>query len=114
VVPQENGTRSEVRWVCLRNEDGKGLGACAETPFFFSAHHFTVDDLTRARHPHELTRVPEVILHLDPFHSGLGSASCGPGRLERDQVKAEAHYFRLRLRPLHPGDSPWEFSRQRL
>ncbi|MEJ5314888.1 MULTISPECIES: glycoside hydrolase family 2 TIM barrel-domain containing protein [Anaerolinea] len=114
VVPQENGTRSEVRWVCLRNEDGKGLGACAEAPFFFSAHHFTVDDLTRARHPHELTRVPEVILHLDPFHSGLGSASCGPGRLERDQVKAEAHYFRLRLRPLHPGDSPWELSRQRL
>lgn len=114
VVPQENGTRSEVRWVCLRDEAGNGLGVCAETPFFFSAHHYTVEDLTQARHPHELTRVPEVILHVDPFHSGLGSASCGPGRLERDQVKAEEHYFRLRLRPLQSDDSPWALSRQRL
>ena len=64
-----------------------------------NAHHYSTADLEACRHPYELTRLDEVKLNLDYAQSGLGSASCGPGRLEKYQLKAEETRFSLRLRP---------------
>jgi hypothetical protein len=100
VFPQENGNKTEVRWVTLTNADGFGLHASADRLLEVSAHHFTPEDLTRARHPHELVRRPEVVLHLDYGQSGLGSASCGPGRLQKYQLQPQEVRYRVRLRPL--------------
>jgi len=104
VVPEENGNKSEVRWVTLTNSNGVGLHASADRLLDMSAHHFTPEDLTAARHPHEVVRRPEVVLHLDYGHSGLGSASCGPGRLEKYQLKPEEARYCVRLRPFATGD----------
>ncbi len=99
VVPEENGNKTEVRWASLASEDGTGLLAVGSPQFELNALHYTTADLDQARHPYELTRQDEVILHLDYAQSGLGSASCGPGRLEKYQLKAEELHFNLRLRP---------------
>lgn len=77
IFPQENGNRSDVRWASFTNSAGRGL-AVAGKSFNFSAHHYTVKDLERAKHHHEINRIEETILHLDFAHHGLGSASCGP------------------------------------
>jgi hypothetical protein len=49
----------------------------------------------------ELTRLNETILNLDYAQSGLGSASCGPGRLEKYQLKPVETRFSVRLRPFN-------------
>ena len=104
VVPEENGNKTDVRWVTLTNADGLGLHASADRLLEVSTHHFTPENLTAAQHPHELVRRPEVILHLDYGQSGLGSASCGPGRLEKYRLRPEEVRYCVRLRPFSAND----------
>jgi hypothetical protein len=104
VVPQENGNKTEVRWVTLTNAAGVGLHASASRLLEMSAHHFTPEDLVAAKHPHEIVRRPEVVLHLDYGQSGLGSASCGPGRLPKYYVRPEETRYCVYLRPFSNND----------
>jgi beta-galactosidase len=99
VLPQEHGNKTEVRWVSLTNAAGIGLRASADRFLEMSAHHFTPEDLTAARHPHELSYRPEVVLHLDYGQSGLGSASCGPGRLAQYRLLPEEMRYCVQLHP---------------
>jgi beta-galactosidase len=45
IVPQENGNKTDVRWLALANEQGVGLLAAGSEPLEFSAAHYTADDL---------------------------------------------------------------------
>jgi hypothetical protein len=104
IFPEENGNKEEVRWAALTDEHGVGLlVACrgdAEHPLgCISAHHYTPEDLTAARHTYDLKPRPEITLNVDYAQSGLGSASCGPGRLAQYQLDAVERRFRVRLRP---------------
>ena len=113
IVPQENGNKEEVRWVTLTNEKGLGLLCTGIPELGVSAHHFTTQDLSEAMHTFELKPRKEITLNLDYRHSGLGSASCGPGRLEKYQVKAEETNFTIRLRPFsNKIESPMVLSKQ--
>jgi Beta galactosidase small chain. len=106
IVPEENGNKTEVRWVSLTNADGVGLLAVGMPTMEVSAHHYTTEDLTQARHTYELVRREEITLNLDYAQSGLGSASCGPGRLEKYQLKPEEVRYRVRLARSRPPLSP--------
>jgi hypothetical protein len=113
IMPQENGNKTEVRWVTLTNAEGVGLFACGGRWLEVSAHHYTTEDLTQAAHTYELKRREEITLNLDYGQSGLGSASCGPGRLEKYQLKPEEVRYRVRLRPFSAiSDSPMALSKQ--
>ncbi|RLF09598.1 MAG: beta-galactosidase subunit alpha, partial [Thermoprotei archaeon] len=81
IMPQENGNKTDVRWVALRDEEGWGLMAVAMPLMEVSAHYFTVHDLTKAKHTHELEEREDIYLHLDYRQRGLGGASCGPDTL---------------------------------
>jgi hypothetical protein len=116
IFPEENGNKTDVRWVALTGGPDAGQGgllACGEPWLSVSARHFTDRDLEKARHTSELKRRDEITLNLDYAQSGLGSAACGPGRLEKYRLKAEEVRFTIRLRPLTSRDtSPMELSRQ--
>jgi hypothetical protein len=96
-MPQENGNKTDVRWVAVTDDRGVGLLAVGRSPLNVSAHRFTTDDLTRARHTYELARRPFVVLHLDDRQAGLGSASCGPGVLPQCRIQAQEMSFAVRL-----------------
>jgi beta-galactosidase len=72
IFPSENGGKEGVRWLELTNPVGDGLRIACMPPLHIDALHYTVADLAQARHPHELTRRPETILHLDVAHMGVG------------------------------------------
>jgi beta-galactosidase/evolved beta-galactosidase subunit alpha len=99
VFPQENGNRSDVRWVSLTNARGTGLLAAGCPTLNFSAHRFTTMDLEKARHTHELVGRDEITLNLDYRHNGLGSGSCGPGPWPQYLLRPEEFRFAVRLRP---------------
>ena len=106
IVPEENGNKTDVRWVSLTGADGTGLLAVGLPLLNVSAHHFSTPESPQARHPYDLNRLDEIILNLDYGQSGLGSAACGPGRLEKYQLKAEEMHFSVRLCPFNGRDEP--------
>ena len=113
IVPQENGNKTDVRWVALTDSDGAGLLAVGMPVLEVSAHYYTTEDLTEAKHTYELVRRQEITLNLDYRQSGLGGASCGPGTLPQYLIQPEETRFSLRLRPLSGrGPSPMELSLQ--
>jgi hypothetical protein len=86
-----------VRWVSLINTEGKGLTAFAQPDFSFSAHHYSLDCLTQAKHTIDLKDSGEITLNLDYAMRGLGSASCGPTPEEPYELKPHAFNFSVYL-----------------
>ncbi len=99
ITPQENGNRTETRWVSLTSLNGSGLLAVGRPQFDFSALWHTQEDLTEAKHQNELAKRSFITLNLDHAQCGLGSQSCGPGPLEKYKLKPGEFNFSVRLKP---------------
>ncbi len=88
--PQESGNRTDVRWG--RVHDGSGTGGIlvlGSPRFDCSLLHARPEDIAAVRHHHKVDWRESTVLRLDAAHSGLGTASCGPGVDERDEVPQE-------------------------
>jgi len=112
--PQETGNREDVRWVVLKDKTGNGVMFSSDSPFSFSALHYTAQDLA-VPHTSDLTPRKETILNIDYKVCGLGNASCGPGVLKEYLLKSEPINFSFCIRPWRPemGDMS-ELGRRRL
>lgn len=76
IRPQENGTKTDIRWWKLFNEEGKGLMFVAEKPFSASALHYTMeslDDGSEKNQCHSNEVVPSKLTNLliDKVQQGL-------------------------------------------
>jgi beta-galactosidase len=91
VFPQENGNRSQVRWVQFTNPEGHGLAILGDPTLNFSASWYSQENLDEAKHRFELLRSDVIEVNLDHVHQGLGSNSCGPGPLDKDRLMP-GHY----------------------
>ncbi|MFB8771670.1 glycoside hydrolase family 2 TIM barrel-domain containing protein [Streptomyces broussonetiae] len=106
IRPQENGNRTDVRWVALTGRDGAGLLACAPPggPLLeVNASHFTPEDLSvGARHDYQLTPREEVVLRLNHRQMGVGGDnSWGAHTHDEYKLFADRDYaYTYRLRPL--------------
>ena len=109
VRPQENGNRTDTRWVAFTDRRGVGLRVLGNDSFDFSAHHYDTTDLTAAEHDHELPDREAVSVSLDHDHCGLGTGSCGPATLPEYRVDPRSFAFRFDLQPFDlGGDDPLE------
>ena len=97
IMPQEHGHKTDVRWLRLTDDQGRGLQVNGEPTLDFSASHYTDEALYAARHTVDLQPQAEVILHLDAAQRGLGTASCGPDTLERYRLLEHEYRFTYRL-----------------
>lgn len=115
ILPQENGNKTEVRWLTLTNEQGIGLLAVGRPTLEVSVSHYTVQNLYQAFHTNELTRRNEITLNLDIKQCGLGGASCGPATLPQYLVLPGSYKFSIRLRPFfNSQNDPAQLARQKL
>ena len=82
-VPQENGSKEDVRHFSLRDAAGRGLvvGPLGAETLRFSAHRYTPQELEGARHTNEVPVGRDVVVLIDAAHRGLGSGACGPDTL---------------------------------
>ena len=85
---QDNGGKTDVRWVEFTDARGRGVRFSASEPLFVQALHYGWEDLEFARHrgnEHRfntpLVRQDAVLLNLDVRQYGLGNNSCGPTTL---------------------------------
>jgi beta-galactosidase len=102
VYPQENGNRTDVRWVSFTDGSGAGLLATGAPVLDFSARRWTSEQLDAAEHTVDLIPGGYVYVNLDHAQQGIGSASCGPPALPRYQLLARPATFTVGLRRLRP------------
>jgi beta-galactosidase len=106
--PQENGNRIDTHWVRVHSSPADSsptasaeadepfphIHAAMDAPFSFSLRKYAMDELDRAKHPHELSELnDETELNIDYLHDGIGSASCGPGPFEGHRLEAGPFEF---------------------
>jgi beta-galactosidase len=102
--PQENGNKTDVRWVKLTNAAGVGLMAIGDVPLNVTARHYTKDDLEHAAYTFQMRRHPETYLNLDLKEMGAGGIDSWspqawpmtPYRIPSDQP----YTYSYRLRPV--------------
>ncbi len=99
IVPQENGNKTDVRWLAIENPAGIGLLAAAQPLMEAGVSHFSADDLFAAFHTSDLQPRPETFVTLDARQMGLGGESCGPRTLPPYLIPPGEYQFNVRLRP---------------
>jgi beta-galactosidase len=97
IMPQENGHKTDVRWVSLCNRDGYGIKVCGMPIFEFNASHLTANDLYLARHTIDIFPHDEIWLDIDHNMRGVGSASCGPDTLDAYRLLKSRYEFSYAL-----------------
>ncbi len=103
IRPQENGNKTDVRWVALTDRRGVGLLATGEPLLEVNASHFTPEDLSAgARHDYQLTPRDAVVLRLSHRQMGVGGDnSWGAHTHDEFKLFADRDYaYTYRLRPL--------------
>lgn len=113
VYPQENGHREQVSWWALSDGAGSMVVTC-EQPVGLNLHNCTEESLEKAAHPQEIERSQDVIIHMDAFHSGLGSNSCGEEQLPEYKVALQDFFLGFCLRFTAAGGESEEAKRQYL
>ncbi|MCG6187638.1 glycoside hydrolase family 2 TIM barrel-domain containing protein [Maribellus maritimus] len=102
-VPQENGNKTDVRWLKLSNNRGEGIMISGQSSMFqASVSHFENRNITEAMHPFELNKQACGILHVDALNAPLGNMSCGNVKpLEAFWIHPQQTSFSFVLSPLY-------------
>jgi beta-galactosidase/evolved beta-galactosidase subunit alpha len=112
VHPQENGNRSDVRWVSFADVRGRGFFVRGYPTVDFSAHRWSRENLETAAHPTDLRPAPAMTVNIDWRQHGLGSAACGPGPWDQYVLTPQPVTFRIGIAPLEAGlHSAWALYR---
>ncbi|MCG8702231.1 MAG: DUF4981 domain-containing protein, partial [Bacteroidales bacterium] len=98
--PQENGYKTDVRWLKLFNDDAHGLMFNGDPLFCFGASHYTKDQMEQADYTYEMEPSENIYLNIDLIQMGVGgNNSWGATPLESYMIKNEAMSFNYRITP---------------
>lgn len=100
ITPQSTGNRTDVRWMKLADESGKGCFVESNRPFQFSVIPFADAVVEKALHINELQRDGKVTIHLDAEQAGVGTATCGPGVLPQYRPAVSKQTFEFTIAPV--------------
>ncbi|MCT4564966.1 MAG: beta-galactosidase subunit alpha [Maledivibacter sp.] len=98
IYPQENGNRSDVKWVSLTDKRGIGLIVVGEELINFSAHYYETEDFEKAKHTVDLKKKDFITFNIDHKQNGLGSASWGQEQLPQHKLELKPFEFTIALK----------------
>lgn len=79
VRPQENGYRTDVRWLALTDKRGKGIKFVGSPYINFGAKHYKTDDFAlfekKGLHPHQIKKRKNVFLNIDYKQRGVAGTN---------------------------------------
>lgn len=105
VRPQENGNKTDVRWLQLQNKNGKSVQIISDSLLSISALHYLDEDLDDGdkkdqRHSGELKARPITQLHIDLKQMGLGGInSWGTLPLEQYRIPYKNYSYSFSIIP---------------
>jgi beta-galactosidase len=97
IIPQEYGNQTDVRWLKVQNEDGKGLLIKGNELLNFSLHKYSTDNLSRAMYSYQLNEAFNTILNVDYEVSGVGGTAIR--QLQQYRVMPGVKKYRLTIKP---------------
>lgn len=106
IRPQENGTKSDIRWWEIMDAAGNGFKITSEAPFSASALHYTIESLDEGwskknGHSQEIKKADQTNLLIDKAQMGLGCVnSWGALPCEEYRLKYGDYEFVFILSPL--------------
>ena len=106
IRPQETGNKTDVRWLKITDNMGRGLMVEAEKPFAFSALHYYIETLDegpekRNRHASDIKEDNVTNLLIDGRQMGVGGQdSWGSVPLPEYMLPYGPYSFRCVIRPL--------------
>ena len=114
--PQENGTRTDIRWMSLTNEDGIGLMIAGLPLISASALPFTTSQLDYTdngfRHTADLVPNDFIDLNIDYRQTGVGgNDSWGARPLPVYTLFAGKYKYSFRIRPINQNNDPMKISK---
>ncbi len=95
VVPQENGNRTDVRWMYLHDKQNNGLMVVADSLLSMSAWPYTEQNIIAARHTNKLKDAGYVTLNIDLKQMGVG------GNDSWTDLAAPLPQYQLQAKPYH-------------
>jgi beta-galactosidase len=116
-APQENGNKTDVRWLVLSDDEGDGL-MFKGLPFFeFSALNYLPEDLSRMNdgiaHMSDPVKQDFVIVKLNQKQMGVGGDnSWGAKTHAKYCIPAKSMQFTYFIKPLTSGQDYWDKSRK--
>lgn len=72
LIPQDNGLRTDIRWVKMVDVAGKGLEFSGDALFNFNASPYSTENLTKALYTYQLKPADAITFNLDIATSGVG------------------------------------------
>lgn len=120
VRPQENGYRTDVRWLSVNNGTGCGVLIQGQPLICFSALPYTYDDMKGfshgGKHINQLPDNPFVDVNIDLLQAGVGGDdSWGAWPMDKYLPEAKDYHYSFRMRPyLQKESSPVKLCRQQI
>ncbi len=106
IRPQENGYKTETRWVTFTNNSGNGIKISAPEYFGYGAHHhynadFDEGETKNQRHTYDLIKRDFVNINIDKVQMGVGGDnSWGAMALDKYQIKANDMSYKFVISPI--------------
>jgi len=101
--PQESSNRTDVRWLMLADNNGAGLLAIGMPLLSISAWPYSMEDLEKAMHIHELPRRDFITVNLDYRQMGVGGDDSWGARTHPEYtLPAQPYRYSFRLTPYAP------------
>ncbi len=106
IKPQENGNKTDVRWVSLTNVEGLGIKAKGAPLLNVSAWPYTMENLQKALHTYELPFEDMVTVNLDLQQTGVGGDNSWGKKAHPQYLLTEKNYsYSFTLSPVYKGNS---------
>ena len=102
--PQESGNRTDVRWFAITNAIGDGLFMSGKERLNFSIYNYSDADLTKAERINQIIPTSSWTVNIDYKQAPLGTATCGPGALDKYLIKKDIYEYTFRMRPFNRND----------
>lgn len=99
IRPQENGNKTQVRWMALTNAQKLGLLIVGDT-LNMSAHQYELKEFTKAKHTPDVKMTNQTTLNIDYGQSGLGSESFYYHFMDWSLLKQKKYRYQYRLTPI--------------
>ncbi len=124
IRPQENGNKTDVRWLSITNKDGIGLQFIGSPLLSVSAHHQIMEDFESPdrtdgrvkegqkmvrRHINDVKPRDLTSVNIDYKQQGVGGDdSWGAWTHDKYRLREKAYNYSFRICPLKSGDKPVE------
>jgi len=98
--PQGNGNHSDVRWATFASSNSTvGLFVSGDKVFNFSIYPYEDTEIETARRINQLDMAEYFTLNVDHLQAPIGTATCGPGVLEKYVIGNQEYDYSIRIRP---------------